>query len=158
MAKPSRYNHWTDEEIKSLDEIATCADMYLVARPILERIPAPVIQVCGPISTGGVGTIEGNLAAMAQAIQYLEERGNNVFNQLPFEVPMHKIVESYKKSGYAMPILEDFYLPIFESRLVSILHFLPDWQSSIGAKWEHEQAKRLGIDIKYFDHGWQAET
>ncbi|HEY4493806.1 MAG TPA: hypothetical protein VJB98_04315 [Candidatus Paceibacterota bacterium] len=147
-------NHWKDEEIDILDRITTCREMFTVAQKVIDRMPRPISQVCGPISTGGVGSIAGNLARMAEAIEYLEQEGRVVFNQLPFEVPMVKMIKARKEPGYVMEILNDFYLPIFESGHISTLHFLPDWQSSVGASWEHDQARRLGLEIEYFDHDW----
>ena len=149
------YKHWAKDELVRFEGVATCAEMFLVAKSILERMPAPISQVCGPISTGGAGTAEGNITIMARAIEHLEERGHNVFNQLPFQKAMFEMINSRKEASYPMYILEDFYLPIFESGLVKLFHFLPDWQSSTGAKWEHAQAKRLGIEIKYFEDDWQ---
>ena len=52
-------------------------------------------------------------------------------------------------SDYDHALLEEFFLPVFESGLVHTFYMLPDWESSTGASWEHVQAQRLSIDIVY---------
>lgn len=105
--------------------------------------------MCGPISTGGFGSIKANLNSFNDAIINLQSKNLNVFDQMPFEIPMKNL--KYKLSGgeYMEDILTNFYLPIFESGRIQELYFLPHWQSSHGSNWEHEQAKRLGIKITY---------
>ncbi|HLP86918.1 MAG TPA: DUF4406 domain-containing protein [Candidatus Paceibacterota bacterium] len=141
--------YFNKEDWQDLEKAQSVKELYIVANRIINRIPEPRIQVCGPISTGGKGSIEKNMEVFNEKIKELQEKGFNVFDQMPFEDPMHRIILNSKKEEYMESILTDFYLPIFESRYVSELHFLPDWQSSRGANWEHEQAKRLGIKINY---------
>lgn len=146
--------YWTKKEMDGLQKAATYKDLNKVAMNVLQRIPRPTTQVCGPISTGGAGSIERNMQRMEKAIAHLSDRGHNVFNQLPFQQSMIRIIEREKNRGYSMALLTDFYQPIFESNLIHSLHFLPDWQSSKGATWEHHQAERLGIIIIYLELDW----
>ncbi len=127
----------------------TYKDLFGVAEGVLGKMPPPVGQVCGPISTGGAGSVEKNLKRFAEAIADLRKKGIEIFDQIPFEAPMRRIMSSRELAGYDHALLNDFYLPIFESRLVHKFYFLPDWKSSFGARWEHEQGLRLGIDIEY---------
>lgn len=143
------FKHWTDENHKDLLKSSTYKELLSIALDVLGRMPQPIGQVCGPISTGGAGSIEENLKAFDNTIRKLQESGHNVFNQMPFEEPMQIIKESRESEGYDDSLLEDFYLPIFESGLVHRLFFMPDWQSSYGAKWEHQQGKKLGLEIVY---------
>lgn len=145
--------HWNENHLKSLNEIKTLDEMVQVAFGVLKGIPKPVVQVCGPISVGGSGSIGKNLVAFSKAIEWLSSQGHNVFDQMPFEKPMHRLVKN-NSSGYPTALLDEFYLPIFESGSIKTLAFLPDWQSSTGARWEHEQAKRLNIDILYLPSNW----
>lgn len=58
------HEHWTDSERELLETArlrGTFADLAAIALTILPRLPKPVGQVCGPISTGGLGSIEANL-------------------------------------------------------------------------------------------------
>lgn len=132
-----------------LDKASSHKDLFKIAEKILKCMPSPIGQVCGPISTGGAGSIEENLKRFEVAIARLQNTGLNIFDQMPFEKPMHRIISQKIDGKYDKSILDDFYLPIFESGMVKKLYFLPDWESSTGAKWEHEQAKRLGIEIEY---------
>jgi hypothetical protein len=146
-----RHPHWTTDDLKRLETATTYGAMKDIAFDILRRIPPPVAQVCGPISTGGCGSIEENLKAFGEAIADLVAHGKNVFDQRPFEEPMQRAKVIDPTHGYDLRLLDDFYLPLFESGLVHELYFLPGWESSRGARWEHEQAQRLGITIVYLD-------
>ena len=142
--------YWTEKDWHDLEDVKTVKDLYIIASIIVNRVPTPRVQVCGPISTGGKGSIENNLEVFNDRIKELQKEGLNVFDQMPFEGPMHKMVLDYtKKDEYLDDILTDFYLQRFESGNISELYFLPDWKSSYGAKWEHEQAERLKLKITY---------
>lgn len=143
------YPHWRKEDFEILATTHTYKDMARVALRILERIPGPVVQVCGPLTTGGRGSLEENLKMFDQGVQLLVAQGKNVFDQRPFEEPMQRLKILLPKGEYAVEILDDFYLPVFESGLIHELHFLPGWQESRGARWEYEQAQRLGISIHH---------
>lgn len=143
--------HWRDHHFAALNGVQTFSEMKEIALDILRSMPHPVSQVCGPISTGGAGSIEKNLKRFEAAIRFLEAAGLNVFDQMPFEAPMQRVKTLSVYADYPTGILEEFYLPIFESGFVKKLHFLPDWQTSFGARWEHDQAHRLGIKIEYLD-------
>ena len=114
----------------------------------------PIAQVCGPISTGGNGSAEKNLDILAKAIKFLTKKGISVFNQLPFERTFDKIMRDYKTSGYDTPILEEFYGPIFESGKIKNVYFLPGWRKSVGARWEYNYAKKLGIKTIFLPKNW----
>jgi len=132
----------------------TFKDLLHIAFAIIERMPPGIHMVSGPISTGGVGTIEGNRRVFEGVIDMLIlEKRFNVFSQMPFE---DKIVELYlqwhadnPKEKYCTPILTDLYEPIFTSGRVKVLHFIPGWESSTGARWEHESCGRWAIERRY---------
>jgi len=144
-------DHWTKEYLTRMDKAVTYSDLYNVAVAVLERMPRPRVQMCSPISTGGAGSVEENLKRFEAAIEKLLKEKIVVFDQLPFEMSIRKIRQLNKKREYDTDLLKDFYLPIFESKLVDALYFLPDWESSTGARWEHEQAQRLGFEVIYLD-------
>src|SRR3989344_9432065 len=73
----------------------------------------------------------------------------NLFRQLPFQGVMIRLGTSWKGQGYCMPLLTEFYQPVFESGYIKTVHFIPGWEKSFGAKWEHEQCGRLGIERIY---------
>jgi len=142
-------NYWKEKDWNDLDNSKSIKDLYIIASRILERMPKNLSEVCGPISTGGKGNVQDNLLEFNKRIIELQQKGFNVFDQMPFEDPMHRMMLNFSKEEYMENILTDFYLPIFESGRIAELYFLPDWKSSHGANWEHEQAKRLGIKIVY---------
>lgn len=142
--------YYTEEDRYALAKAASYKELFTIAESILRRMPRPRGQMCGPISTGGTGSREKNIKRFDVALEHILKQDIEVFNQMPFEEHIHRIQEnSDEKAVYATGILEDFYLPIFENNLVDTLYFLPDWKTSYGANWEHDQATRLGIEIVY---------
>ncbi len=73
-------------------------------------------MVCGPISTGGLGSIPANLERFHLAITTLTEAGYPIFTQMPYEEALHRIRDQSVGPGvYDNQLLEEFYLPLFES-------------------------------------------
>ncbi len=141
--------YWTRDDLEKVQEAKDFKDLYIIAEKILKRMPQPIVQVCGPIGTGGLGNVEANLAAFDSTIRSLQANGLHVFDQMPFEWPMQAIKFNLPTGVYPESILTDFYMPIFESGFVREFYFMPNWQTSKGATWEHEEARRLGIKINY---------
>lgn len=142
--------YWEEEDVEQLAHARTFDELRQIATRVLRRMPRPIGQVCRPISTGTASTIEENLERMHAAIEKLKATGATVFNQVPFEMPMQRIKSRYPNLGNTK-LLSEFYLPLFKARLIDTLYFLPGWESSQGATWEHEQALRLGLGIVYLN-------
>lgn len=141
---------WTEEDWADLYKAKTAKEMYLVAERVLERMPDGVGQVCGPIATGGLGSLEANLHAFNDTIKRLQaERGVHIFDQMPFEIPMQELKKDLKPGEYAQSILDDFYLPLMQKEKVKTFYFMPNWQTSTGAQWEHDLVTKMGKEIKY---------
>lgn len=136
--------YWTDKHINDLNKARNFSDCLKVAYDVIDSIDGQVGIVSGPISTGGLGSIDKNLAEFSKYIDIMESKGEKIFNQLPFERKFQELAEGSK--GYFMPILEDFFLPIFKSGKIKKIWFMPGWQTSTGAKWEFEIADQLKID------------
>jgi hypothetical protein len=141
--------YWTEVDLEAVKNAKDFKELYLIADKILKIMPQPIVQVCGPIGTGGLGNVEDNLKAFDETIRSLQDKGLNVFDQMPFEWPMQVIKFNLSKGVYPDSIMTDFYIPIFESGYVSEFYFMPNWETSKGAKWEHNEAQRLGIKINY---------
>ncbi|MEA3399084.1 MAG: DUF4406 domain-containing protein [Patescibacteria group bacterium] len=137
--------YWKKEDWEDLNNSKSTDDLYFIAKRIIERMPKPIIQICGPIATGGLGSIKANLEKFNDSIIKLQNEGLNVFDQMPFEDKM----QEFKKTEIENSVLNNFYLPIFESKIISTLYFLPNWKTSFGATWEHSKAEELNIEIKY---------
>lgn len=138
--------YWTQQEISLLETATDFSELKDIALIVLRRMQRGIVQVCGPISTGGLGSVEANISRFDEVITRLTSEGENVFDQIPFEDSMHRIKEQRPCDGYNFALLEEFYAPIFESGLIWKFYFLQDWQSSVGARWEHEQACKLNIE------------
>ena len=106
--------------------------------------------MCGPIAeTGGLHSIEANLKVFNNTIIQLQKNGLRIFDQMPFEDKMQELKAKMNREDFLKELDDDFYMPIFESGVVSTFYFIPGWETSNGAKFEHEKAKELGIKIVY---------
>ncbi|MCM2339106.1 MAG: DUF4406 domain-containing protein [Burkholderiales bacterium] len=142
--------YWTKEDWENLEKVESAGDLYIIAQDVISRMPKPFVQVCGPIATGGLGSLDANLNLFNETIKELQNEGLSVFDQMPFEDSMQRLKKKItSKSEVVTTILTDFYYPIFESGLISAFYFIPGWETSFGAKCEHEKAKELGIKIVY---------
>ena len=140
--------YWTPGDAQDVELAMTFEELQEIAMRIIVRMPQPLGQICGPLSSGGHGSMALNLEAMRFQIIVLRAKRKNIFSQLPFEKQMGIIKDlPYYKGG--AHLLDAFYLPIFRSGLVKTLYFMDNWRSSYGAKWEHDRAEELGIEIVY---------
>src|SRR3989338_3516973 len=142
--------HWKPEHFFALEDARTYYDLGKIALDVLQKMPRPIGQVCGPISSGGHGSIEKNMEYFNRTIEKLNERGIVVFNQMPFEIPMQemKISSQLPKEEANLKLLQDFYFPIFESGLIDRLYFMNDWKTSHGARIERQRAIDRRISIQ----------
>ncbi len=145
--------YYTKERMLAIKESRDYKDLLLVAWDILEDMctdfePKPIAMLSGPISTGGKSSRTENLAIFSRAIQRVSADGLIVFDQMPFEDDIGRIFKS-DPTQHELRLLEEFYRPILETKVISLLCFLPKWETSFGANWEHGQAKRLKIPRLY---------
>jgi hypothetical protein len=141
--------YWTEQDWQDLKAATTFTQMYAIAARVMERMPRPLVQVCGPIATGGLGSLEANLGAFNEEIKKLQAQGLYVFDQMPFEMPMQEVKKLGNTGPHSQSLLDDFYMPIFKSGNISTAYFMPNWTTSKGATWEHGLMQELGIEIKY---------
>lgn len=134
------------QDLQDIENASSFRDLVPIALRVLKRLEQPVVMVCGPISTGGAGSIEKNLTRLHTVTDCLYKQGKIIFSQLPLQ---NKIFKLKKEPWYQGPLqlLEELYLPLFESGLIVCIYFLFDWRTSFGATWEHGQAERLNIQI-----------
>jgi len=136
-------------DINQMSMAQSYRDLTPIGMRVLNRIPGEAVMVCGPISSGGVGFMKGNIRVLRAAIMRVAASGECVFTQLPFEGAMQNIKSRLLPESDALSLLELFYRPLFESGMIKRLYFVPSWKSSAGACWEHGVALELGIEIRY---------
>ncbi len=141
--------YWTSLEHDALYEAKSIADIYTIAKVVLDRMPDHLAQVCGPITSGGVGSVEGNLQLLNEKIAQLQAEEVAVFDQMPYEETIHRVRNDPTLMQTYEHVLSDFYEQLFLSGKITALYFMSGWESSRGACWEHEKAKEYGFDIKY---------
>jgi hypothetical protein len=151
--------NWRLEDVLEAERAQNFGALVPVAERLIGRLRYPVMAISGPISTGGCGTLAANLVRFQQAITRLETAFRDcVFNQLPFQVYLLRLLEGWPaERGYCFDLLEEFYGPLFERRLIKSLFFLPDWESSIGCRWERERALKHQILVRDFPPQWLSE-
>jgi len=138
--------HYQDKDFRDIDNAKSFSQLNLVAMNVLSRINGPTGQVCGPITTGGFGNVSDNLKVFERTILQLVDQDKALFNQVPFEKPMQKVRELYGIGLKTdMQLLEDFYLPIFDSGIIDTLYFINGWESSRGSRWEREMGLERGF-------------
>ncbi len=155
---------FTLEEQIALQTATTYKELAEVALAQLKRIraafPSPPGIVCGPISNGGLGSKEANIAHFEKVVQFMIKRKKgNFFSQIPFEEALWRVQDLRAEQepgvvhpkGAGNPLLEEFYRPIFESGLIDAAFFIEGWESSDGARWEHDLCVELGLAIWHFD-------
>ena len=150
-------HYWQPEDYAELEKAQTFSDLVPIALRIIKRMPPPVAMISGPVTTGGRGSIEENLHVLSAAVNQVYEKGISLFDQNPFEAKIQEAKTRIVYEGYCQPVLDEFYKPIFESGLVARMYFLPDWQSSTGARWERAECERLGMEIVDYPQEWLTE-
>ena len=91
MKHPHPHSYFTTKDHADLALAATFPELLGIALSLLHRMPEGASMVCGPISTGGRGSINANLEVFRLAIDTLAARGENVFSQMLFEDAMQRI-------------------------------------------------------------------
>lgn len=153
-----------DTDLGALQARCTQTDSFAELVPIalaeLEKFVGGCNIVCGPISTGGRGSVEENLKVFFGTIDALRSEGREVFSQKPYEERIFFFRtrwqgEDPSRSGaYCMPILEEFYEPLFKRGIIKDAWFIPGWESSFGARWERKTLTALGVTIHDLTTDW----
>lgn len=102
----------TSEEIDSLNSAVTFDQLADIALSSLVRVRndhLEIIQICGPMSTGGCGNFQKNMERFNRSIEVAVSRGVMVFNQILFQEVMIRICNWKEGDPYPMDLLEVFY-------------------------------------------------
>lgn len=141
--------YWTEADARAMGIATNFNDLVAIALRIISKLPQPLGQVCGPITTGGLGSAQANMRRFRQVIQELHRLGIVLFDQCVFEARIYEIAAGEWSRHHNTRLLEDFYHPILSSGHVKTLYFISGWESSHGASWEHEQGLEHGLEIIY---------
>lgn len=132
-------------ELESLEKIHAIFDR------IIARGNGPWHLVCGPITTGGLGSRNLNLDIFHQHIVAETKKGFQVFNQMPFERKLLQISSAYPEqfTDTSNPILDIIYLPQIKARKFERVKMIPGWETSKGATQEHDQSILSNINVEF---------
>lgn len=136
------------------------AELVPLALAELSKFPAGAEVVCGPISTGGRGSIEKNFSVFNATIAALIKDGRPIFSQVPYEERIFFFRtrwqnEDPSRTGkYYMPILEEFYAPLIRTGRIRRGWFIPGWKSSFGADWERKELQAMGAETHDLTKEW----
>ncbi len=155
-------HHGTNKEklIKECSETDSFAELSRLAVAELRKFPDGAEVVCGPISTGGRGDISINFKVFGATIAKLQKQGRPIFSQVPYEERIFSFRKRWQDSDpsragqYYMPILDEFYRPLFETKLIRKGWFIPGWESSFGARWERDKLIEVKADIVDLPTEW----
>ncbi len=153
MRVPNIY--WTKEDVRDAYAAQSFEALAVVAVRILSRMEkvGTVIQVCGPITTGGCGCEVRNRARLRAAIEIGIKYDYIIFDQTPFGEHIRRISTTHSCGDYDKSILHIFFREIFASRHILEIWILPGSEESEGVRWEIAEAKKRDIKIRgYPEH------
>lgn len=148
------FQHWNNKEKKALSKAMSFKDVAKIYLNVMNHMPKNIHAVSGPMTTGGVGVREDNIKIFKSITEILsEDMKLNIISWIPFEFNIRKLldkwIETNGKNAYCTPILEEFYRTVYASGKVTKVHFIHGWESSTGARWEHDLCEKLGIERCY---------
>lgn len=152
-------NGWTPEFLGALDRCENWGDVSSLAKRALRAMSEHadnITIVCGPISSGGLGSLEENLKRFARVVERATLEGYVVFSFIPLERVITRLSPSHNGEGdYDMSILDVMYREIYDSGLISVALFIPGWNTSKGATWERGYLGRVdGLTIEDVPKEW----
>ena len=83
---------------QDVEKAESMADLFSIAERIISRMPKPIVQVCGPIASNELGSLKQNLNDFNNTIISLQKQGLNVFDQMPFEDSIQKLIIKFFKT------------------------------------------------------------
>ncbi len=133
--------------MKDQNETAVLTELARSTIEQLANMPQPIVRVCGPLTTGGLG-YEENARRLARAEAVLTEKGYTVFRFGDAEASIQGKAFSHEV------IMTVFHEPILVSGLIAEAFFLPHWNESKGATIERDLCATYSITIAEFPEEW----
>ena len=153
--KTPRY--FTEADLQAIKKANSFKELYIIAEAILKKMPERTVGVCDPLSTSHV---QDNLVIFNKTIEALLDKGIAVFNEIPFEEKITELKEQWfvenKESDkkHCAPLIEDFFKPLLESKKITKLILLPNWQDKYLSYWEDSYAVRHNIPTVALPLDW----
>ncbi len=154
---PLPYPLITKEESELIRRALSYQELSEIALQMLTRIrlvlpkDVPILQVCGPITSGGAfltnstDPLKDNFRTFQAYINLLVTQARPCWSQIPFEARIQKV----KQEDPDADLMQEFYAPIFRSRLIRPI-FMQNWHESKGTAIEYGFATLLGMPVCYF--------
>lgn len=76
--------YWTLQDYKALKAANSFESLVPIAINVLQRLPKPISAACGPMSNGGMGSLEENMVVFCAVTDELITQGFSVFDQAAF--------------------------------------------------------------------------
>lgn len=154
--------HWGEVHISKAAEASELAHLGILAVEIAEMMPKPLFMISGPMTTGGMGEYAKNMILFQHAIDEAVRAGVHVFNQTMLDEHLQRLVRAWyiqnPTAEYCDGVLTDVYETLMQSGHLMGVYFLPDWQTSRGARWEREAGERLGLQQQDYPHEWYTKA
>ena len=125
-------------------------DLALGAIGRLKQLPQPVVRVSGPL-TSGPRDYDSNLARFRFVEEKLKSEGFTVFDY--FDGNNDEAVIKSLDVPWDM-VMEHYHRPILETGLIGACYFIPEWELSSGASWEHDFYTTHQLEIIYVPEEW----
>lgn len=149
-----KQDYWKEQDSLDLKECENFYEVGQIALRVQMRMPDNISQVCGPISTGGYGSVEKNMLAFSKTVEKFLELGENLYNQVPLEDAIFRIRGILGDKFDRDELLIEIYGPLFNSGRLKKLYFIHGWESSYGARWENDLGKEKGMEIVHLPKGF----
>lgn len=153
---------WTASEREAIKNIQSLEEAVKIACTVLDRMHQtgkPIVQICGPMTTGGAGSFRLNMRRFRKAITKAHEKSNYlVFDQMIFtQAFVHLFNRRGETKEYWIDLIDHFYGEIFRSGYFKGTLWLRDWESSTGARREHEIAQECNLFMEDYAEEWLQE-
>lgn len=152
----------TPEDHEVLARAGSFRAMSIVPIRVLERLSAegrPVVQLSGPMTTGGLGNPDLNFRLYREAVRHAYDRMVNVHDVTAYKAPLdHLCGQLPMGNPYPWDLLNDFYAPMFQSQYVTHLWLLPGWNTSTGSAFEVVEASMNGVRVENYPVMWYVDV
>lgn len=154
--------HWGPQHILQAEKASKLAHLGDLAVEIAGNMPKPLFMISGPMTTGGMGEYAKNIILFQHTIDEAVRAGVNVFNQTMLDEHLQRLVRAWyiqnPTEEYCDEVLTDVYELLMQSGHVRGVYFLPDWQTSRGARWEREAGERMGLEQHDYPSDWYTKA